>query len=89
MKATDELPLDGNLAIADFEKIQHSQTSHICFLALEKFRVDHQRLPKVWDLKDATAFVEFAKPIAKECKVEDEQLQDDGEMARLFYLFSF
>jgi ubiquitin-activating enzyme E1 len=83
------LPLDGNLAVADFEKMQNSQISHLCFLALEKFRADHKRFPKVWDLTDAKTFVEFAKSLARESKVDEEELKDESEMVRLFYLFSF
>lgn len=75
--------------MADFEKMQNSLISHLCFLALDKFRQDEKRWPKAWDLADAKKFVELAKAIAKESKVDDKDLEDDGEMARLFYLFSF
>lgn len=89
MGKVDDMPLDGNLAVADFEKIQNASIAHLCFLALEKFRTDQNRVPKVWDLADARKFVDFAKSLAKESKISDEDLKDDSEMVRMFYLFSF
>jgi len=85
----DDMRLDGNLALADFEKMQNGQISHLCFLALEKFRMDEKRRPKAWDLADAKKFVEIAKSAAKENKISEDDLADDSEMVRLFYLFSF
>lgn len=61
----------------------------MCYLALEKFRMDQKRLPKVWDLSDAKNFVENAKLVAKGSKISEEDLKDDSEMVRLLYLFSF
>lgn len=61
----------------------------MCFLALEEFRTDEKRLPKVWDLSDAKKFVEIGKSIAKENKISEEDLKDDSETVRLLYLFSF
>jgi hypothetical protein len=89
MKTVEDMPLDPNLAVADFEKMANQQISHLCYLALDKFRTDQKRLPKVWDLSDAKKFVEIAKLIAKESKISEEDLKDDSEMVRLFYLFSF
>lgn len=34
----DSLPLDANLAVADFEKIQNGHLSHLAFDALDVFR---------------------------------------------------
>lgn len=89
MKASDELALDGNLAVADFEKMQNSLISHVCFLALDKFRAEEKRDPKVWNLEDAKKFVDFARAFALDSKVEKDDLKDESEMVRLFYLFSF
>lgn len=89
MGPVQDMPLDGNLAVADFEKMQNAQTSHICFGALEKFRTAHKRLPRPWDLADAQAFVELATQLAKENKIADGDLQEDAEMVRLFFLFAF
>jgi hypothetical protein len=89
MCTADGMPLDANLAVADFEKMQNAQTSHLCFLALEKFRTEHKRVPGTWDLADAKAFVEMAKSLAKESKIGDEDLKEDSEMVRLFFLFAF
>ena len=84
-----DIPLDGNLAVADFEKLSHSQASHVCFQALDRFREEHKRLPKPWDLTDAVQLVSQAKKIAIEGKVSEDELKDDATMIRLFYLFSF
>jgi ubiquitin-activating enzyme E1 len=88
-KAGDQLPFDPNLSIADFEKMQNNPISHLCFLALDKFREGEKRLPKVWDLSDATKFVEIGKAIATEKKINDDDLKDDSETIRLLYLFAF
>lgn len=83
----DDMPLDGNLAIADWEKMHHNQAAHICFQALDKFKADHKRWPKVWDLADAKKFAETAVALAKESKVSDDDLKEDGPLLRLLYLF--
>ena len=89
MRTVDDMCLDGNLAVADFEKMQNAQISHLCFLALDKFRMGEKRWPKVWDLTDAKKFVEIAKSVAKENKISEDDFAGDSEMVRLFYLFSF
>jgi len=85
----DDMPLDGNLAVADFEKMQHSQISHICYSALDKFRIDHKRTPKPWDLADAKLFVNSAIKLAQDNKMEDDDLKHDSQTVKLFYLFAF
>ena len=45
LKTGAELPLDANLSIADFEKMQNNQLSHIAFEALDLFKKEQQRLP--------------------------------------------
>jgi hypothetical protein len=57
VKTVEELPLDANLAVADFEKIQNSQISHICFNALDKFILQEKKWPQVWTLKDDSSMV--------------------------------
>jgi hypothetical protein len=89
MGTLDAMPLDGNLAVADFEKMQNAQTSHLCYAALEKFGLDQKRAPKPWDLTDAKLFMDFAMKLAKESKVDEADLKEDSEMIRLFYLFAF
>jgi ubiquitin-activating enzyme E1 len=89
MAVTQDILLDGDLAIADFEKMQNSLPAHICFLAYDQFKTDHKRVPKVWDLKDAKLFVDIARSIAKEAKVAEDDLKDDSMMVKIFYLFCF
>jgi hypothetical protein len=48
-----QIPLDGNLAVADFEKMQNIQLSYLAFEALDNFRNKYQRLPAPWSLEDA------------------------------------
>lgn len=79
--------MDANLAIADWEKMQNNQAVHLCYQALNKFRTTNKRLPKVWDLTDAKQFVEMAVSLAKDSKVSNDDLKDDGLMMRIFYLF--
>jgi ubiquitin-activating enzyme E1 len=83
----DDMPLDANLAIADWEKMHHNQAVHLCFQALGKFKAENKRLPKVWDLADAKKFVEIATTLAKESKVSEDDLKEDGPLLRLLYLF--
>jgi len=48
--SVSEIPLDGNLAIADFEKIQNNQLAHLAFDTLDAFRVKNAgRLPEPWN----------------------------------------
>jgi hypothetical protein len=64
--SAEDLPQDANLAYTDFEKMSNNQLSHIAFEALDKFKAANGgSMPKAWDLTDAVAFVELAKPIAK------------------------
>lgn len=39
MQTGAELPLDGNLAVADFEKMQNNTLAHIAFEVLDLFRL--------------------------------------------------
>jgi len=84
---SDSLPLDGNMAVADFEKMENSQASHVAFLALELFREKHQRLPKPWNFEDAEAFVAVARSLSEKFKLGE--LKKDSLQLRLMYLFAF
>lgn len=86
-KNMDELPLDMNLAFCDFEKMAHPKAEHICFRALSQFQADKKRMPRPWNLEDAMAFVEIAKKLATDLKMEAEDLSDDGITIKLFYVF--
>ena len=88
-KPTSDLALDANMAIADFEKMDHSLISHICILALEKFKKSRNRQPVSWELSDAVEFVEIARKVAVESGVDEKDLGEDSKMMRTFYLFSF
>jgi UDP-3-O-[3-hydroxymyristoyl] glucosamine N-acyltransferase len=37
-QASQEMPMDGNMSIADFEKMDHNLIVNICFMALEKYK---------------------------------------------------
>jgi len=37
----EEIPLDGNMAVADFEKMANTQLAHIAFEALDKYKDDN------------------------------------------------
>lgn len=39
------MPLDGNLAVADFEKMQNSQLAHIAFEALDVYKKEKKQSP--------------------------------------------
>lgn len=45
LKGQSDLPLDANLSIADFEKMQNNQLAHIAFEALDSFRKAKKSLP--------------------------------------------
>jgi hypothetical protein len=48
--SVSEIPLDGNLAITDFEKIQNNQLAHLAFDTLDVLRVKNGgRLPEPWN----------------------------------------
>lgn len=61
MLAQQNLPLDDNLAVADFTKLSHNTLIHHCYQALDKFRADKHAMPKQWDSEDAKEFVELYK----------------------------
>ena len=44
-KGMQELPLDQNLSVADFEKMSHNVLSHIAFEALDVFQKQNKRMP--------------------------------------------
>jgi hypothetical protein len=44
-------------------------------------------MPRPWNLEDAMAFVEIAKKLATDLKMEAEDLSDDGIIVKLFYVF--
>ena len=46
-------------------------------------------MPGIWDIKDASKFVEIAKGIAKDAKVSDDDLKDDSLTVKIFHLFAF
>mmetsp|Transcript_19576 Transcript_19576/g.30121 ORF Transcript_19576/g.30121 Transcript_19576/m.30121 type:complete len:181 (+) Transcript_19576:15212-15754(+) len=83
----NDLPLDPNMAIADFEKMDHAPLSHLAFLALDKYREEHSRLPKPWDVADAKAFLDVCKKEAEANKLDFPGDEDKG--LKLLYLFAF
>ena len=65
-----EVPLDMNLAGADFEKMHHSQISHLCYLTLDVFKRENEmRMPKAWNVDDASKFTNIAKKLAEKYKL--------------------
>lgn len=53
---SQNIPLDENMSMADFEKMPHIPISHACFEALDAFIIDNKRMPKPWDLEDSKKF---------------------------------
>lgn len=43
LQGSDQLPLDGNLAVADFEKMQNNVLAHVAFEALDTFRLKNNQ----------------------------------------------
>jgi hypothetical protein len=87
-KKTSELPLDMNMMIADFEKMHQPVITHLCFLALDEFKKQSKgEMPRPWNLEDAQKFVGFAKKLAADLGVEADDLKEDGEMLKWFYIF--
>jgi Zn-finger protein len=86
-KKADEIPLDMNLMIVDFEKLAHNQIMHICFLALDLFKKEKGSMPKAWSLVDARIFYDMAMKIAEAKKVDKDDLKDDSLMVKFFHMF--
>ena len=59
------MPLDGNLAVADFEKMQNNQLAQLAFETLDCFRQEKKRVPEPWDKADLAQFIQKAEEIAK------------------------
>ena len=55
-----------NLAVADYEKMHHSQISHLCYLTLDIFKKENEmRMPNPWNIEDASKFISIAKKLAE------------------------
>ncbi len=81
-----EIPLDANLAIADFEKMQNNTMAHLAFQVLDGFRASG-RLPKAWDKPDAEAFLSKAKEVVESDPLYKD-LKWDAPLVRFLALFS-
>lgn len=89
LQTAAELPLDGNLSVADFEKMQNNTLAHVAFEALDKFRQEKKQLPGVWNKEDAEVFISFAKEISKRYDLNPDDWKLDGYELKFFYLFAF
>lgn len=49
---SDEIPLDENLAVADFEKMSNNHLANLAFEALDEFRALRGALPAAWNKSD-------------------------------------
>jgi len=75
-----DLPLDGNLAIADFEKMHHNLLSHLAFETLDVFRTKHSdSLPRPWNDDDATDFLNIASEIANSSRYTTSGLKPSSQ----------
>lgn len=78
----DNIPLDDNMSIADFEKMPHINVSHACFEALDIFLSENNRLPNPWNIEDSDKFLDIVKPIAERMKQEFDETWE--KISRLF-----
>ena len=74
-----DVPLDGNLAVADFEKMQNNQLAQLAFEALDKFRETRQRIPEPWNAVDIQEFVELAKKVADSLRYKESGIRPVAE----------
>jgi ubiquitin-activating enzyme E1 len=81
----NELPLDQNVS-QDFAKFNHPFIGHICFKALDEFRVKYNRFPTPWNLPESDKFMEIVHDIhpkfASIYKANEDKLFE--RIARLF-----
>jgi hypothetical protein len=64
-----------NLAVADFEKMHHSQISHLCYLTLDIFKKENEmRMPNPWNIDDASKFINIAKKLTEKYKLNQEEM---------------
>ena len=45
IKGMEEIKIDANMSVADFEKMSHNVLSHIAYEALDMFRSEVKRMP--------------------------------------------
>lgn len=78
---------DDNLCYSYFEKFGINDLAHIAFEALDKFKSEAKRMPKPWDLTDATAFVDHSKKISEAYDLENKPADwtKDGRELNFFY----
>jgi Ubiquitin-activating enzyme E1 four-helix bundle len=66
-----DIPLDGNLAVADFEKIANLHLSNLAFDTLNLFRKESENaLPRAWHLQDCMKFNALAKQLRNSSRYE-------------------
>lgn len=85
VQTASNLPLDANLAVADFEKMQNNQIAHLAFAALDAFRTAKQALPKAWSMTDCQAFLDVAKALVEK---GFQDLKWEAAITRVLALFS-
>lgn len=87
----NELPLDPNLSISDFEKLTHSLLSHVAFEALDEFKSGNSgKKPTSWNKTDCEVFINIAKKIIKEKKYDlDIENSTEESVGHLNYLSYF
>lgn len=61
-----KLPIDDNLAMYDFVKMESSRTTNNCFRALDEFARKENRPPKSWSFEDSEVFWKYFKGYSEE-----------------------
>jgi Ubiquitin-activating enzyme E1 four-helix bundle len=78
--SAQDIPLDGNLAVADFEKMQNNVLAHLAFETLDQFKHKNAgRAPEPWNFKDTSDFVKIAKELAASPKYSEAGMKPVAE----------
>jgi len=77
LQKSTELPIDQNLSIIDFSKMDQIPLLHICFEVLHAQAVSKGKLPEPWNQKDAEEFFKDVSAMSEKYKLK---LDEKAEM---------
>jgi len=78
---------DANLQIPDFEKLGHTEVSHVLFRALDAFLAKNKRMPEAWHVADALELINLAKDLHESWK--KDKFDDIKHELKLAFQFAF
>jgi len=89
LKGLDAFKEDENLMYSFAEKMGQNIICHIAFEALDTYRTQEGKMPRPWNIEDATKFIAIAKTIAARYDEKPEEWKAGDIQLKLLHLFCF